>query len=68
MFMMVWTECHEGRKGEAQYEDHWLAYDTYAEAAENYDRLLQQEEVYTASVCTVIESTDYEGIEPDEKV
>ena len=65
MFLVVWTECHEGVEGRAMYEDHWLAYDTYVEAAENYDKLLEMEEVYSASVCTVIESTDYEGIEPD---
>lgn len=65
MFLLVWTECHEGREGVAMYEDHWLAYDTYVEATEYYDRLLQQDEVYSASVCSVIESTDYEGIEPD---
>jgi len=65
MFLVVWTECHESKDNRAVYEDHWLAYDTYAEAADNYDKLLEQEEVYSASVCTVIESTDYEGIEPD---
>lgn len=68
MFLLVWTECHEGREGEAQYEDHWIAYETYMECTEHYDRLLQQDEVYVASVCTVVESTDYEGIEPDEDV
>lgn len=68
MFLVVWTECHEGKNGKAMYEDHWLAYDTYAEGAENYDKLLEMEEVYSASICTVIESTDYEGIEPDEEV
>jgi hypothetical protein len=65
MFLVVWTECHEGVESRAMYEDHWLAYDTYVEASENYDKLLEMEEVYSASVCTVIESTDYEGIEPD---
>lgn len=65
MFLVVWTECHEGPKGKAMYEDHWLPYDTYQEAASNYDKLLEMEEVYSASVCTIIESTDYEGIEPD---
>lgn len=68
MFLVVWTECHEGHEGVAQYEDHWLAYDTYVEATENYDKLLEMEEVYSASICTVIESTDYEGIEPDGEV
>ena len=66
MFLVVWTERHEAENGNAVYEDHWLAYDTYADAAENYDKLLEQEEVYSASVCTVVESTDYEGIEPDD--
>jgi len=66
MFLMVWTECHEGEQGVAQYEDHWLAYDTYQEAVTNYDRLVEMEEVYSASICQVIESTDYEGVRPED--
>jgi len=66
MFLMVWTECHEGEQGVAQYEDHWLAYDTYQEAVTNYDRLVGMEEVYSASICQVIESTDYEGVRPED--
>ena len=66
MFLVVWTECHEGEQGAAQYEDHWLAYDTYQEAVTNYDRLVEMEEVYSASICQVIESTDYEGVRPED--
>lgn len=66
MFLMVWTECHEGEEGVAQYEDYWLAYDTYQEAVTNYDRLVGMEEVYSASICQVIESTDYEGVRPED--
>jgi len=60
--MMVWTECHEAKDGQADYEDHWLPYDTYQEAVSNYDKLIEMEEVYSASVCQIIESTDYEGV------
>ena len=65
MFLLVWTEIHESVGPEPTYEDHWIAYDTYVECSEHYDKLLQLEEVYSASICTVVESTDYEGIEPD---
>lgn len=66
MFMMVWTECHEGESGRPTYEDHWLPYDTYQEAVTNYDKLIDMEEVYSASICQVIESTDYEGVRLDD--
>jgi len=66
MFMMVWTECHEGEAGRPMYEDHWLPYDTYQEAVANYDKLVDMEEVYSASICQVIESTDYEGMRLDD--
>lgn len=65
MFMMVWTECHEGQDGKATYEDHWLPYDTYQEAVTNYDKLVEMEEVYSASICQIVESTDYEGVRYD---
>jgi hypothetical protein len=48
------------------YEDHWLPYDTYQEAVTNYDKLVEMEEVYSASICQVIESTDYEGVRLDD--
>ena len=66
MFLMVWTECHEGENGTPAYEDYWLPYDTYQEAIQNYDKLVDMEEVYSASVCQVIESTDYEGVGPED--
>lgn len=66
MFLLVWTEVHESVGPEPTHEDHWLAYDTYAECVQNYDRLLQLDEVFSASICTVVKSTDYEGIELDE--
>ena len=65
MFLLVWTEVHESKGPEPSHEDHWLAYETFVECAENYDRLLQLDEVFSASICTVVQSTDYEGIEPD---
>tara|TARA_R110000772_G_scaffold82412_1_gene174804 strand:+ start:1038 stop:1262 length:225 start_codon:yes stop_codon:yes gene_type:complete len=63
MFLVVWTDCHKGRKDEPTYEDHWLAFESFIEATENYDKLLKLDEVYSASVCGVIQSTDFEGLE-----
>lgn len=65
MFLVVWTEKHEGAKGPV-YEDHWIAHESYVEATEDYDRLVGLEETYTASICGVIESTEYEGLESDD--
>jgi hypothetical protein len=65
MFLLVWTEVHESKGPEPTYEDHWFAHETYMECQEQYNRLLQLEEVYSASICTVLKSTDYEGVELD---
>ena len=66
MFLLVWTEIQEsGESSEPCHEDHWFAYESYVECAEHYDKLLNLDEVYSASICTIIKSTDYDGIEVD---
>lgn len=61
MFLLVWTETVNDY---GDCEDHWIAYETYEDAAESYEKLLTTG-VYSASVCTVVVSTDYEGIEDE---
>lgn len=57
MFLVVWS-----RNEKEDIRDCWITADTYAEAMEVYESLLDQEDVYVASICNVIVSTDYEGI------
>ncbi|CAB4197174.1 hypothetical protein UFOVP1304_48 [uncultured Caudovirales phage] len=39
--------------------DHWEVCDSMAEAERLYEEILCREDVYSASICGVIKSTDY---------
>lgn len=39
--------------------DFWTAHETLEEARRHYRMLVRMDNLYTASICTVIESTDY---------
>ena len=43
--------------------DHYEVVETMAEAVKFYDDLILRDDVYSASVCGVIKSTDYEPYE-----
>jgi hypothetical protein len=45
--------------------DHWSAHDTYAEAEKAYEELLldNDNDVYSASICAVLRSTDFDAID-----
>jgi len=49
-----YTEKHEITK------DFWRAFDSHAEAKKKYNQLYHNENVYSRSLCAVMESSDYE--------
>ena len=58
--ILVWsTYIHPDPEVSNDLEDHWTAYDFLAEAQEAYWRLMNLPELHSASVCGVIQSTDY---------
>lgn len=57
MYIVVWTVRHDPRIGPDQ--DHWTACETMEEAEAEYQHLVREDIVYTASICGVIKSTDY---------
>ena len=48
------------------YEDRWLAFESFIEASETYDKLQELEEVHSVSVCGVIQSSDIEPMNKSE--
>jgi hypothetical protein len=48
-----------GVRDEFKYVDHITSHDTEAEAGLAYDKVLENESTYSASICRVIKSTDY---------
>lgn len=56
MILLVWTV----RNLNGKESDNWLAFDTLDEAKERYDYLLELDTTYSAHICSIIESTDYD--------
>ena len=59
MYLLVWTDRVNGA-----FRDAWQAYETREDAQTAYDFLTEQNEnLYSASICKPIISTDYEVAE-----
>ena len=46
---------------EPKYEGHYAAYETLDDALIKYEALSSRDDVYSASICTPITSTDYDS-------
>jgi hypothetical protein len=55
MYIVCWTDRIEGK-----FIDHWNAYDEHQDALADYELLLSYEDTWSASLCNVAKSTDYE--------
>ncbi len=61
-FILVWTEKEKDwNAGGEKLTDHYSYYATKKNANTAYKRLLDIEDVYSASICNIVESTDYTG-------
>jgi len=47
-------------KDDSQTHDHYEAFESLAEAKERYDELINLDDTRSASICSIIESTDYD--------
>ena len=56
MILLVWTTSPDK-------VDDYVAHETMAEAKAAFKLLLDRDDVYSASICGVIDSTDYEPYE-----
>ena len=45
--------------GEYEFHSDWKAYETLQEAEVVYNNLLNRKDLYTASICKTVKSTDY---------
>ena len=61
MFLLVWSRKQEPNN----LSDHWIACDDYMSALEHYQTLLEDAEVYSASICTPLTSTEAHFVEDD---
>lgn len=57
MFLVVWCDSHG--QHDVEVADHYAVHPTVGAAQEHYDRLRARSDVYSVSVCVVVESTDY---------
>lgn len=63
-FLVVWTHQIEGVKGTPSsvnkiLHDQWMAFDSYMDARSMYRKLIRRDDIYSASVCIPVDSTDY---------
>ena len=60
MIILVWTVYNNRRIKDGRYTtDHYEAFESLVEAKERYDKLINLNDTYSASICSIIESTDY---------
>jgi hypothetical protein len=57
--IVVWTKKVLSNP-KSDYTDHWAFFDNLKEAKKHYDYLIGLTSTWTASICSVVESTDYE--------
>jgi hypothetical protein len=43
--------------------DHWEAHDTLEKATARYEALIERDDIYIASICSIVRSTDYDSEE-----
>ena len=63
-YLVVWTHQIEGVKGTPSgvnkiMHDQWMAFDSYMDARSMYRKLIKRDDIYSASVCIPVDSTDY---------
>ena len=52
--LLVWTTKKGGK-----FKDHWIHYDDHEDASEKLAKLKVRPSTFVASICAVLESTDY---------
>jgi len=72
MYIVVATHCEPDQNGDTipdrfslqprEVRDDWWAIESYKEAEAFYSYLIEGPNLYSASICAVIKSTDYEGV------
>lgn len=58
-YLVVWTTINSNASGGGTNDDYEV-FASLAEARDKYIDLVHHEDTYSASICTVVESTDYE--------
>ncbi len=63
-FLVVYaTKNEDWFEGSERITDHYSHYERFERAKEEYDSLLEMDNLYSASITVVLESTDYDGID-----
>jgi hypothetical protein len=55
MYIVVWLVKFE----DGEPRDMYVTHESFVDAKTHYNSLIAMKDVYTASICSVIESTDY---------
>jgi len=63
MYIVVYSVRQYRPDGSFLEDSNWSTFETFEEAQKEYEALLDLDEIYTASICGVIKSTDYSPTE-----
>lgn len=63
MYIVVYSVRQDRPDGSFFEDSDWSTFETLEEAQKEYEALLDLDEIYTASICGVIKSTDYSPAE-----
>lgn len=64
-YLVVYSLIKTNKKkhGDAvRLSDHWEVHETHLEAKASYDELMERDDLYVASICAPLESTDYDTV------
>lgn len=63
MYIVVYSVRQDRPDGSFFEDSDWSTFEKLEEAQKEYEALLDLDEIYTASICGVIKSTDYSPAE-----
>jgi len=63
MYIVVYSVKQDRPDGSFFEDSNWSTFETLEDAQKEYEALLDLDEIYTASICGVIKSTDYSPAE-----
>lgn len=58
----MWIVCWEDQT-DGIFTSEWATFESREDAEQCYQDLLEDDNTYTASICAVVKSTDYDAVE-----
>ena len=60
MKIVCWTKQRRTGFSSTEDTDHWECFEELSEAKKRYAEIVKRDDTFVASICSIIESTDYD--------